>query len=82
MAQQAADQSWIVAHSMTVRRYTANGQRDTQFVEGTTNAGGVISTILAAPDETGDIYIAGTFDSYNGVPAGNLVRISSSGVRR
>ena len=35
--------------------------------------------LTPAPDGSGDLYIGGDFQSYNGAPVGHLIRVNSNG---
>jgi hypothetical protein len=60
-----------------VLRFRSDGPRDPTFTVGETV--GVVTVIMPAPDDTGDIYLGGAITSYNGVAVGNLVRIRADG---
>ena len=63
-----------------LRRFKADGTPDPNFAAGQVSGG--ITLILPAPDNTGDVYVAGEYTTYNSVPVGHLVRIKRDGGRR
>jgi len=73
-----------------LRRFKADGTLDPSFTTGQVTRSGMtvqcvsidcdgINLILAAPDNTGDVYLAGAFTTYNSVPVGHIVRINRDG---
>jgi hypothetical protein len=61
-------------------RLHSNGSIDPSFVTGT-GFDNTIFTLLLADDGSGDLYVGGAFNNYNGDVANNLVRLNSNGVR-
>ncbi len=61
-------------------RLHSNGAIDPSFVTGT-GFDNTIFTLLLADDGSGDLYVGGAFNNYNGDVANNLVRLNSNGVR-
>ncbi|HZH49737.1 MAG TPA: delta-60 repeat domain-containing protein [Nitrospira sp.] len=60
-----------------LRRFKADSSIDPAFAIGTVDGG--ISSVLPVPDGTSDLYVGGTFTTYNGVAAGNIVRLNANG---
>ena len=61
-------------------RLHADGTIDQTFVTGT-GFDNTVFTLLLADDGSGDLYVGGAFNNYNGNVANNLVRLNSNGVR-
>ena len=61
-------------------RLHADGTIDPSFVTGT-GFDNTVFTLLLADDGSGDLYVGGAFNNYNGNVANNLVRLNSNGVR-
>ena len=75
-----------------LRRFKADGTLDPSFTAGIQATRGEIpancvkggacfgiNLILPAPDNTGDVYVAGSFTTYNSVPVGHIVRLNRDG---
>lgn len=63
-------------------RLNANGSLDAGFNTGTglgTPASSGPYALCLAPDGSGDLYVGGSFMSYNGVSASNLLRLNADG---
>ncbi|MCU0374894.1 MAG: hypothetical protein MUF24_06260 [Chitinophagaceae bacterium] len=60
-----------------LHRYNPDGSYDAGFTQGTHDLAGTIKKILVLPN--GNILVAGSFTTYNGVAAGGLVRLLPSG---
>lgn len=60
-----------------LRRFKADSSIDPAFMVGT--VGGGISTLMPVRDGTADLYAGGGFTTYNGVAAGNIVRLNANG---
>ncbi len=52
--------------AIRIARLKFDGSLDPTFNTGSGFSGGVVRAILPAPDGSGDIYVGGEFDSYNG----------------
>ena len=61
-------------------RLNADGTIDSNFVTGT-GFDNTVLTLLLADDGSGNLYVGGAFNNYNGNVANNLVRLNSNGVR-
>jgi hypothetical protein len=61
-------------------RLNGDGSLDNTFAVGS-GFDGPVSTIVAAADGTGDIYVGGFFSQYQGVDVGGLVRLAVDGSR-
>jgi hypothetical protein len=61
-------------------RLHADGTIDQTFVTGT-GFDNTVFTPLQADDGSGDLYVGGVFNHYNGNVANNLIRLNSNGVR-
>ncbi len=59
-------------------RLNSDGSRDAAFAAGTGFVG-IVYTIAAATDGSGDLYAGGFFNSYNGSPAPYLLRLNADG---
>ncbi len=70
---------WIVYSPL--QRYKIDGPIDPAFTPGVLTAPDfvAVNAILPTPDNTGDLYVAGNFATYNGVPVGHIVRINRDG---
>jgi hypothetical protein len=65
-----------------LQRFHTDGAPDSSFTIGQTSGSAGfsgINLILPAPDNTGDIYVAGSFTTYNGVQVGHIARINANG---
>lgn len=65
--------------SSRIIRLNTNGSVDTAFNIGAGFTGGVVNTLRAATDASGDVYAGGSFTTYRGGSANNIVRINSNG---
>lgn len=69
--------------SNQLQRHKADGTLDPHFMAG--HAGGTtgccygVSIVMPAPDDTGDVYAAGLFTTYNSVTVGHIVRVNPNG---
>jgi hypothetical protein len=71
---------WFANPSIVdLQRFEADGPVVPSFAQGTTGEPGGINILLPTADETGDLYVAGNFTTYNGVSVGNIVRINGDG---
>lgn len=64
--------------SNRIIRLNSDGSVDTDFAVGSGFVGGV-KTIALAADGSGDIYVGGTFGSYDGNDSRNIIRLNSDG---
>jgi hypothetical protein len=62
-----------------IARFNSDGTIDSTFNAGLGVTAGSITDIELAPDDPNDIYVAGTFNTFNGTPASKIVRINSNG---
>jgi hypothetical protein len=60
-------------------KLTSTGSLDSTFTGMTTGFNGPVYAIVAVGDGTNDIYVGGSFTTYNGVAAKQLVRLTSTG---
>lgn len=65
--------------SAKIVRANADGSKDTGFAEGSGFAGGDVFSIRAIPDGSGDIYVGGSFTTYQGNAAVRVVRLNPDG---
>ena len=61
-----------------LHRYNSDGSYDAGFTQGTHDLAGTIKKIVVLSN--GNILVAGSFTTYNGVAAGGLVRLLPSGI--
>jgi hypothetical protein len=61
-------------------RLNSDGSRDNGFALGT-GFNGNVNALAFAPDGSGDLYVGGSFSSYQGVSANSIVRLNSDGSR-
>jgi hypothetical protein len=61
-----------------ILRLNADGSTDNSFSVGT-GFNDIVADITPAGDGSGDIYVGGSFTSYNGNPVSGLVRLNSDG---
>ncbi len=64
--------------SNRIIRLNSDGTVDTAFAVGT-GFNNSVTTIALANDGSGDIYVGGTFTSYNGTTSNRIVRLNSDG---
>jgi uncharacterized delta-60 repeat protein len=64
--------------AVRLMRVGSDGVLDATFATGA-GFNGMVKAILAAPDGSGDVYVAGDFTTYQGAPAVRVIRISSLG---
>jgi uncharacterized delta-60 repeat protein len=63
-----------------IARLNTNGSLDTTFVTGVTRMAGSASVnAIAVQSSTGKVLVGGDYDSYNGAPVNNLVRLETTG---
>ena len=60
-------------------RLNADGTVDTAFVTGT-GFNNTVYSIAPAGDGSGELYVGGSFASYNGTPANDLLRLNANGM--
>lgn len=67
--------------SPTLIRLNSDGTADLDFVVGTTGFGTVktVNDIALAEDNSGDIYVVGDFETYQGESAPRIIRLNSNG---
>ncbi len=68
----------IGADRFQVLRYRADGPINPAFPMATI-VGNELHTLALAPDGSGDLYIGGDFQSYNGATVDHLIRVNSNG---
>ncbi len=61
-----------------IARLNHDGTLDTSFNPGS-GFNGTVRDIVLAPDGTGDIYVGGSFTTYNGVTVNRMVRLNADG---
>lgn len=61
-------------------RLNADGSKDTAFAIGSGLAGGTGTVVQPVNDGTNDVYVSGSFTSYNGTPRNRIVRLTPTGV--
>jgi len=59
------------------KRYNSDGSLDTGF--GTSTSGFNFSTAFSAEDSSGNIYVVGSFTSYNGTAANRIIKLNTDG---
>ncbi len=64
-----------------VARINQNGSLDASFNVGTGAAGGTPFMLGQTNDGTGDVLVAGTFTSFNGLASGTFIRLKNDGSR-
>ena len=62
----------------SILRLHDDGDIDESFISGS-GFDDSVSTIAKAPDSSGDIYVGGSFSSYNGTVANRIIRLNSNG---
>jgi uncharacterized delta-60 repeat protein len=65
--------------SKGIIRLNSDGTVDTTFDVGNGFIGSEINSISPATDGSGDIYVGGSFDAYNGTASRNIIRLNSDG---
>ncbi|VUD52043.1 hypothetical protein TDB9533_01551 [Thalassocella blandensis] len=77
----ATQQNWGM--DIIIRRYNSDGTIDTGFspAGGFNTEGNVleVSTMVVAPDGSGDLYVGGEFTTYNNESANNIIRLNNDG---
>ena len=68
----------IAADQFQVLRYRADGPINSSFPVALI-VGNDLHALTPAPDGSGDLYIGGDFQSYNGAPVDHFIRVNSNG---
>ena len=68
----------FVVQGQRLTRYKSDGTIDQQFIIGNMQ-GGQAAAVLPTSDSTGDMYLGGSFTSFNGGSVGHIVRINKDG---
>jgi hypothetical protein len=70
----------LISDGVQLMRFKGDASRDPGFVTGTvTGPRSLIFALLPLNDGTGDLYVGGDVMTYNGVSAGNVVRLNANG---
>ncbi len=65
--------------SNSIIRFNSDGTVDTDFNVGTGFDGAGVRSLVAARDDSGDIYVGGYFQNYNDTASNRIIRLNSDG---